>query len=270
MSKCHPVPPGIAALLLLMVTVAVPLQAANLTLERRISAALDSPNLSGKAVWLENGNSRFLAIYSPSETKLSLGGVLILHDQGTHADWAEVIQPLRKHLAKQGWNTLALQLPATDTNPDATARRNLMEQASPRIQSAIDYFDPQQQPNLVLVGHGLGAAMALHHLAKQPNQRVNAIAAIGLSIDPSDESDPVSQAIAQLQTPILDLFGSRDLPSVTESAAKRRQIASSNAREGYRQETLNGADHFFSGMQSSLNHRIHGWLKRTTAVEVQN
>ncbi|MCG7874168.1 MAG: alpha/beta hydrolase family protein [Candidatus Thiodiazotropha lotti] len=262
--------PGIAALLLLMVGLALPLQAANLSLERRISATLDSPSLSGKAVWLENGANRFLAIYSPSETKLSLGGALILHDQGTHADWLEVVQPLRKHLAKQGWNTLALQLPATDASPDATARLYLMEKASARIQSAIDYFDPQQQSNLVLVGHGLGAAMALHHLAKQPNQRVNAIAAISLSIDPSDESDPVSEAIAQLETPILDLYGSRDLPVVTGSAAKRRQIASANAREGYRQEVMTGADHFFRGMQSSLQQRIHAWLKRTSAVEAQN
>ncbi|MCG7991708.1 MAG: alpha/beta hydrolase family protein [Candidatus Thiodiazotropha lotti] len=270
MPKRHPTAPGIAGLLLLAIGLALPLQAANLSLERRISTALDSPSLSGKAVWLENGNNRFLTIYSPSETKLSLGGALILHDQGTHADWAEVVQPLRKHLARQGWNTLALQLPATDTSPDATARLNLMEKASARIQRAIDYFDPQQQPNLVLVGHGLGAAMALHHLAKQPNQRVSAIAAIGLSIDPSEESDPVSQAIAQIEIPILDLYGSRDLPAVTGSAAKRRQIASANAREGYRQEVLNGADHFFSGMQSSLQQRIHTWLKRTSTIEEQN
>ena len=266
MPKHQPTPPGIAGLLLFVLTLTLPIQAANLSLERRISAALDSPNLSGKAVWLENGNNRFLAIYRPSETKLSLGGALILHDQGTHADWAEVIQPLRKHLAKQGWNTLALQLPVTDTRLDAAARQSLIEMASARIQSAIDYFDPQQQPNLVLVGHGLGAAMALHHLAKQPNQRINAVAAIGLSIDPSNESDPISQAIAQIETPILDLYGSRDLPAVTESAAKRRQIASSNGREGYRQEVVNGADHFFTGMQSSLQQRLHAWLKRTSAV----
>jgi pimeloyl-ACP methyl ester carboxylesterase len=267
MPKRHSKPKGVADLLWLLLSLALPIQAANLSLERRTSEALDSPSLSGKAVWLEAGNIRFLAIYTPSDAKLSLGGALILHDQGAHADWAEVIQPLRKHLAKQGWNTLALQLPTTDTRPDAATRLSLMESASVRIQSAIDYFDPQQQPNLVLVGHGLGAAMALHHLTKQPNQRISTVAAISLSIDPDNESDPVVQALGQTATPILDLYGSRDLPSVVETASKRRQIATSNDRMEYRQERINGANHFFTGMQSNLQRRIHAWLKRTSSSE---
>ncbi|MEJ2622342.1 MAG: DUF3530 family protein [Candidatus Thiodiazotropha sp.] len=263
----QPIHQGITGLLWLLFGLTLPIQAANLSLERRISEALVNPSLVGKAVWLEADESRFLALYTPSDAKLSLGGALILHDLGTHADWAEVIQPLRKHLAKQGWNSLALQLPTTDTRPDAVTRLGLMALASPRIQSAIDYFDPQQQANLVVVGHGLGAAMALYHLAKQPNQRVNAIATIGLSIDPDNESDPVAQSIGQIETPIFDLYGSRDLPAVLATAAKRRQIASANGRVNYHQEQINGADHFFTGLQSSLKQRIHAWLKRTSAAE---
>ncbi|MET0045093.1 MAG: hypothetical protein ABW100_16415, partial [Candidatus Thiodiazotropha sp. 6PLUC3] len=57
----------------------------------------------------------------------------------------------------------------------------------------------------------------------------------------------------------------RDLTAVRESAAKRRQIASMNGREDYRQEKVNGANHFFTGLQSSLSHRIHAWLKRSTS-----
>ncbi|MET0120262.1 MAG: alpha/beta fold hydrolase [Candidatus Thiodiazotropha sp. 6PLUC9] len=253
------------SLILLAIFAAFSIQAANLSLERRISEALDNPSLSGKAVWLVANEGRFLAIYEPSSAKLSLGGALILHDAGTHADWIEVIQPLRQHLSEQGWNTLSLQLPATESRPDPRTTQSLLEKASPRIQAAIDYLDPQQQPTLVLVGHGLGATMALHHAAKQPNQRIKAIAAIGLSIDTEDESTPAAQAIAQLQIPLLDLFGSRDLTAVRESAAKRRQIASMNGREDYRQEKVNGANHFFTGLQSSLSHRIHAWLKRSTS-----
>ncbi|MES9916163.1 MAG: alpha/beta fold hydrolase [Candidatus Thiodiazotropha sp. 4PDIV1] len=252
-------------LVLLAICGANSIQAANLSLERRVSEGLDSPDLSGKAVWLEAGEARFLAIYAPSSAKLSLGGALILHDAGTHADWTEVIQPLRHHLSQQGWNTLSLQLPAIESPPDPQSTLGLLEKASPRIQAAIDYLDPEQQPTLVMVGHGLGATMALHHATKQPNQRIRAIAAIGLSIDTENESSPASQAIAQLQIPVLDLYGSRDLTAVTESAAKRRQIAFMNGREDYRQEQVNGANHFFSGLQSSLSRRVHAWLRRSTA-----
>jgi pimeloyl-ACP methyl ester carboxylesterase len=251
-------------LLLLALCFISPLQASNLSLEWRISKALDTPNLSGEAVWLEADGIRFLGIYSPSKAKLSLGGAVILHDAGSHADWQEVIQPLRLHLSTQGWNTLAIQLPAVETKPDPSVLLSLLEEASPRIQKAIEYFNPQQQPSLVLVGHGLGAAMALHHVAKQANQQVAAIAAISLSIDTENDAAPVSAALAQLQLPILDLFGSRDLVSVIDSAEKRRQIAFRNKHDRYRQEQIQGANHFFTGLQSSLSQRIHGWLKRVT------
>lgn len=251
-------------LLLLALCCISPLQASNLSLEWRISEALDNPNLSGEAVWLEAGGIRFLGIYSLSRAKSSLGGAVILHDAGNHADWQEVIQPLRRHLANQGWNSLAIQLPAVETQPGPSTILSLLEEASPRIQAAIDYFNPQLQPSVVLIGHGLGGAMALHHLAKQANQRVGAIAAISLSIDTESDSAPVSAALAQLRLPILDLFGSRDLGSVVDSAAKRRQIALLNGHDRYRQEQIPGANHFFTGLQSSLSQRIHGWLKRVT------
>jgi pimeloyl-ACP methyl ester carboxylesterase len=249
-------------LILLSLCCALPLSAANLSLERRVAEALDNPTLNGKAIWLEAGEVRFLAIYSPSTAKKSLGGALVLHDWGTHADWNEVIRPLRIHLSKQGWDTLSLQLPTTEIRPDSMIEQHLLEQASPRIQAAIDHFSPQQHPSLVLIGHGLGAAMILHHTARQQNRRVKAIASIGLSIPSDDEMSPAAQAIAQLRIPMLDLFGSRDLAPVTKSAALRRRIASLNGREDYRQEQVNGADHFFSGLQTSLTYRIHAWLKR--------
>jgi hypothetical protein len=249
-------------LLLLSLCFAFPLSAANLSLERRVSEALDNPTINGKAIWLEAGEVRFLAIYSPSTAKNSLGGALVLHDWGTHADWNEVIRPLRLHLSKQGWDTLSLQLPTTEIRPDTRTEQHLLEQASPRIQAAIDHLSTQQQHGLVLIGHGLGAAMILHHNAKQQNRRIKAIASIGLSIPSDDEMSPAAQAIAQLQTPMLDLYGSRDLAPVIKSAALRHRIASINGREDYRQERVNGADHFFSGLQTSLTHRIHAWLKR--------
>ncbi|MET0050847.1 MAG: hypothetical protein ABW095_07160, partial [Candidatus Thiodiazotropha sp.] len=60
-------------LLLLAFTSSV--QGANLSLEQRLSAELDSPDLSGEAVWLEAGGTRFLAIHSPSDRAPALGGV---------------------------------------------------------------------------------------------------------------------------------------------------------------------------------------------------
>jgi pimeloyl-ACP methyl ester carboxylesterase len=270
MSKYHETKQLMRSLLLLLLSGLFPLQAANLSLERRISEELDRSNLSGEAVWLEANGMRFLALYSPSKNRASLGGAVILHDAGTHADWKEVIHPLRTDLSDQGWNTLSLQLPTSHSGASPSTTLSLLEKASPRIRAAIDYFSPQQQPTLVVVGHGLGGAMALYHLAKQPDQRIKAVAAISLSIDLENEADPVRQAITQLQLPLLDLYGSRDLPTVLRSAAKRRQLASENEKSNYRQEQVNGASHFFTGQQTNLTKRIHAWIKKSsgaTAVE---
>ena len=252
-------------LLLILICCALPLQSANLTLEQRISEGLDTPALAGKALWLEAEGVRFLAIHSPARSKKRLGGALLLHDAGAHADWMEVIHPLRRYLSAQGWDTLSLQLPATDTRPDALAASTLVNQAAPRIQAAVDHFATQEQRNLVLVGHGLGAAMALNYAFAQRNDAIKGVAAIGVSISVDDEQDPARQAIAQLEIPILDLFGSRDLADVTGSAAERHRVAVENGRDRYRQERVNGADHFFKGLQTNLTHRVHGWMRRVTA-----
>ncbi|MEJ2611628.1 MAG: DUF3530 family protein [Candidatus Thiodiazotropha sp.] len=244
-------------LLLILIFCTSPLQASNLSLEQRISTALDTPALDGKAIWLEAGEVRFLTIYSPSREKISKGYALLLHDAGAHANWAEVIRPLRQHLSTQGWDTLSLQLPTSSYSNSANSK-TLLKLAIPRIQAVIGHF--KKQRNWVLVGHGLGAAMALNYAAKQPNNNIKAIAAISLSIPTHDNQDPVKKAIASLKLPILDLFGSRDLPSVMESAEERRRVALDNGQDRYRQEKVIGADHYFRGVQSSLTRRVQAWL----------
>ena len=39
------------------------------------------------------------------------GGVLILHDNGQHSHWPEIVAPLRETLPAHGWTTLSIELP---------------------------------------------------------------------------------------------------------------------------------------------------------------
>ncbi|MCU7929964.1 MAG: alpha/beta hydrolase family protein [Candidatus Thiodiazotropha sp. (ex Codakia rugifera)] len=250
-------------ILFLITCFATLIHASNLSLEARISETIDTDTLDGKAVWLDAGPIRFLALLKETTAKKKQGGIVLLHDAGGHADWREVINPLRTQLTAHGWDTLSLQLPVSDRLPDQLMMKQMIADASPRIQAAIDYFTSQQNRNLTLIGHGLGAAMALNHLLKQP-EPFNAAVMIGLPMTLDDSQDPVQLALSSLDIPLLDLYGSRDLTSVVRSAMARRSIAREAERNKYRQDRVAGADHYFSGLQENLLIRVRAWLNGTT------
>lgn len=236
--------------------------AGNLVLERRISEQLDTPALVGQALWLEAGPVRFLAILEASRAPQRHGGVILLHDAGEHADWQQVITPLRHHLAAQGWDTLSVQLPLADNPLQPALPAGLPEEALPRIQAAVDQLKSRGIDNLVLIGHGLGARMALHYLAGNPSASVHALVAIGL--EAAERDDPVMAAIGKPGVPMLDLYGSLDLPAVVGSATARRSAALHGERKDYRQDRVTGADHQFTGLQETLQQHVEAWMRRVT------
>ncbi|MCU7839350.1 MAG: alpha/beta hydrolase family protein [Candidatus Thiodiazotropha sp. (ex Lucinoma annulata)] len=252
-------------LILLVITCfAALIHASNLSLEARISETIDAESLDGKALWLDAGPIRFLALLKETAAEKRHGGVILLHDAGGHADWHEVINPLRIQLAAHGWDTLSLQLPVSNRLPDQAMMKQMIADASPRIQAAIDYFNNQQNKHLTLVGHGLGASMALNHLLKQP-ETFSAVVMIGLPMTQDDTQDPVQLALSALDIPLLDLYGSQDLTSVVQSAGARRSIARKAERKKYRQDRVTGADHYFSGLQENLLIRVRAWLNGATS-----
>lgn len=236
--------------------------AANLAQEQRIAELLSRGSLTGEARWLAVDELRFLSILIKSSADRQLGGAILLHDAGDHADEPQVIGPLRRHLAKRGWDTLSLQLPRPLDPLSASDREAAIPPAVARLRAAVADFAARGITDLVLVGHGLGAEMALAYLDADPAESVRGLVAIGLAAGSADAEDPVLQRIARLQRPLLDLHGDRDSPAVLDTAQARRSAARRNKREGYRQDLVMGADHHFSGLQSSLRQRVASWLRR--------
>ncbi|MBT2969120.1 MAG: hypothetical protein B6D72_19765 [gamma proteobacterium symbiont of Ctena orbiculata] len=248
-------------LLLLIIASLESLHAANLSREQRISEGLTGGALIGDPVWLEAGSVRFLAIHMESFAAVRRGGAILLHDSGAHADWHEVINPLRHHLAERGWETLSLQLPLGDDPSDLSGSASLLSLSRPRIKAGIDFLNGRQIEETVLIGHGLGAAMAMDFIAGQ-GEGIGALVAIGITPGGEGEEEPLARVLGVSDVPILDLYGSLDLPAVVDSARERRTLAVRNGRDRYRQERVSGADHFFSGMQEELNNRIAAWLRQ--------
>lgn len=256
-------PPGAIPrlLLLLIVSMAEITSAANLSRELRIAEELAAGVTEGNPVWLEADTVRFLALHIQTPAAERLGGVILLHDSNGHADWHEVIQPLRRQLSERGWDSLSIQTPISDDPSDPAAGSSLITLSTPRIQAGIDFLNSRQIDETVLIGHGLGAEMALN-FATQPGNRIRALVAIGVTLSAENGENPVFQAITGAEMPILDIFGSRDHPAVVDSATLRRGIAIRNGRDQFRQDKVAGADHYFSGMQDELGHRVTAWLKR--------
>ena len=120
-----------------------------------------------------------------------------------------------------------------------------IEQATGRIQAAFDLFAAEGTEDLVLLGHGLGAEMALAYVANNTAEQVRGLVAIGLAAGDGGEEDPVLQTITRLQRPMLDLYGEREEPSLLASAQVRRSTAKRSQIAVYRQDRVAGADHHF-------------------------
>jgi pimeloyl-ACP methyl ester carboxylesterase len=184
----------------------------------------------------------------------------------------DVINPLRSRLPEYGWKTLSIQLPIAAADASDWVYRELIPEAFPRITAALEHLKRQGVTNIVLIGHSLGARMGVEYLAQGAPAELRAFVAIGLSADNSiaDSGIPDSGtlgALKKLRLPLLDIYGSRDIDPVLNSVAAR-SAASRQAENGaYRQTRIDGADHFFNGLNDTLVAEVRAWLGRVAPGE---
>ena len=228
--------------------------------EQRWSEQIVDAILVGEPVWLEAGETRFLGIYTPEISNEAKGGVILLHGMGVHPDWPEVIYPLRTQLPEYGWATLAIQMPVLSNDAALADYAPLVPEAAPRIKTAVSYLTKQGYDNIVLIGHSLGATMGSAYLATDAPANVIGIVAIGMGTSSLDPKLNNLSHLEKISVPVFDLYGSRDLDGVRESAKARAKAARVAGNSGYRQTEVEGANHFFAGLDDELVRRIRGWL----------
>ena len=105
--------------------------------------------------------------------------------------------------------------------------------------------------------------MAAYYLAniKQPlPDSVVGFAAVGMGRGNPDGHGKNIEHLAQINLPVLDLYGSEDLEGVLASAPERAAAARGNKR--YQQVMVDGADHFFEGHDDALIEAVHQWLRQ--------
>jgi len=280
-------------LLLCLIEYVAGAYATDTALEKQWSDALTKSAADSEVVWLDMQGGKFLSLYLGDKTGNPQGAAIILHALGGHPDWPGVISPLRKTLPAYGWATLSLQMPVMPITAPLERHVPLLDEVPERIKAAISYLQSIGINNIVLIGHGLGAAMGAAFLAANDGSGIKAF--IGISMVGYQGIDPRMYSPASLEKiklPILDIYGGRDLDNVRFTSTARADAArkaggtitqnqelapfkqSGTAQSvlskksgfiSYRQFEIPGADHSFNGFEDMLNKRIIGWLKQYAA-----
>lgn len=197
------------------------------------------------------------ALYMPA-ARTPAGGVVLLHDLDGHPDWPEVIRPLRLRLPRAGWATLSVQMPLPARGAGRPAA--LIREALPRIDAAVTELEKRGDTPVILVGHGLGAAMAAGYLGARDG-RVGGFIGLSMGVPGPESVEPAPHAtLAASGTPALCLYGS-EAPRFVLDAMTRLDGS------GVTRHEVVGADHAFGLMSDSLTQRVRGWLHQRFVAE---
>lgn len=244
--------------LLLCSLLFVTVQASDLAKEKRWADQTVDAIFDGEAVWLKAGQLKFLSIYTEAE-EASDKGIIVVHGTGIHPNWDQVVKPVRVEMTTHNWNTLSIQMPILKNEATYEDYLPLYEEVAPRIKAAEDFLKKQGVKKLVIVAHSQGAAMSSYYLANNKSD-VSAFVAIGMPSRLSKGAYDSTTALRKINIPVLDLFGSEDLPTVLNSTAERQAAAKHNKQ--YSQLEIAGASHFFDGKEEVLIDTIQQWLEK--------
>jgi len=139
--------------------------------------------------------------------------------------------------------------------------------------SIITPADNNSRENGLIVMHGIGVhpnwdqvirpirvemTTRAYYLARNSQQFIRGFVAIGMN------ATAVFSDLARLESvkvPVLDLFGSDDLPIVLENRLKKAMAAQSGGNLKFQQQEIESANHFFDDKNDELVDAVDDWLK---------
>ncbi|MFW5447182.1 MAG: DUF3530 family protein, partial [Methylophagaceae bacterium] len=207
-----------------------------------------------------------------------------LEDQG-------VVTPLRHKMPQYGWSTLtvALDYPFEPAILLSTTVENVSEAGSAepaaeekegdddkqekaplppvsniqRLDAAIAFLQTKEIDRIIYVGHGAGGDLAVELLDTETTP-IQALILVGTP------TLKMNEVFKTFKHPVLDLYGDNDLEGVAEAVRQRKVIMKRTGNSQYVAREVAGADHLFTGLQSTLVNSLRGWLKVTFIDEKKN
>jgi len=232
--------------------------------EDEITGILSQRVPEREIIRLATTGQEFIALYrEPEETANVRGAAIIAPPMGAHADWPEVITPLRIRLPETGWATLSLQMPLLPPGSPLSEYGETVLEAGNRLTAAVRYLRQKQFINVIFIGYGFGAAIGADFLANNPGHNIDAF--IGISMQSHDFLNPRLKLLSDLEVidiPILDLYAGNDRSKVLGQIDDRRLAGRKNGRRVYDQIMIVDADRFYTGFENVIIDHIKDWLEK--------
>jgi hypothetical protein len=247
---------------LALITVFLPLRLAaaepDYEREARLGEQIVDMILDGDPVWLEANGREFLGIYTEADD--ARAAVVILHGRGFHPDWADTVNPLRVGLAELGYNTLSIQMPVLEKDSSYYDYLPIFDFAHARIEAGIRYLRDNDNSKIVLLAHSCGVHMSMDWIRDKGDRDIDAY--IGLGMGATDYRQPMREPfpLAQMQIPVLDLYGANEYPAVMRGAPERKAMIEAAGNAHSRQAMLPEADHYFTDQGDALVSAVADWL----------
>ncbi len=231
----------------------------DLAREERLKNEIEEAILDGEPELLTANGHEFLSIFTEAEKPK--GAVIIMHGRGFHPDWADVVNPLRVGLVDHGWNTLSIQMPVLGKSAKYYDYVPIFDEATPRINAAIDFLKQKGNDRIVLISHSCSVHMAMQYVRNEGEKRFDAFVGIGMGA--TDFKQPMRQPLPldRMKKPVLDIYGGDDYPAVQRLAAIRAQQMYDEGHPDSRQIVIPGANHYFIDMGAPLVNAIADWLQ---------
>lgn len=228
--------------------------------EARWADEIGDAIMTGDGTYLKADGHEFLTIHTEAETDSPRGAVIVLHGIGVHPDWPDVVFPLRTRLPEAGWATLSVQLPILAADASGSEYAALLPEANGRLDAALTFLEDAGHRRIVVVAHSLGSLMATYWLHDLPHGSVIGLVGIGMSSERDADGRGVAEHLAGIRIPVLDLYGSDDLPQVLREAPNRAAGAA-QAGGRFQQTVTPGANHFFHGLEDELVETVTAWIE---------
>ncbi len=240
----------------LLLIISFPLAASDTDKETRWAEQIVDFLIDGEAEWLTAEGREFLSIYTEADDE-SNKAIIVVHGIGVHPDWAQVIKPIRVEMASLGWNTLSIQMPILHNEATYEEYLPTYPGVPPRFRAAEAYLRELGMEEIVIVAHSHGATQTSYYLSRN-DHGIKAFVAVGMQATQKDDHINSAKSLETINIPVLDLYGSKDLEGVLETADLRQQ--SSKHNPAYQQMITEGAGHFYDGYEAELIEAVNDWL----------
>ena len=228
--------------------------------EKRLGDQIVDMIFDGEPVYLDTGKRKFLTIHMETEQEQKKGAVIILHGRGYHADWEDVVHPLRVGLTEKGWDTLSLQMPVLNKQAKYFDYVPLFADAHPRIEAAIQFLRNKGIKKIVLVAHSCGVHMAMSWVDATGGKGIDAYVGIGMGATDKNQKMAKPLPLDKLKVPVLDIYGENDYPAVHRMAPMRLKMSKSSGHPLSKQVVMPDADHYFTDKGEPLLQEVSRWL----------